>query len=185
MFPENKCGPIYLGVCVGSLWLGKVTFFSNFLATPCGRWNHSSPTKDQTHAPGSGSRVLTTGKKSWKNYLCKTQFPYLRNGNSDGIMRIQCRNAVEVQYLALGIVAVQWQAAALPQLQGKQLGGRRPMLFCLLVQRASQDTVPSFNILNSSYYDTQHNLRQEGLGILDSISAFGTLFIDIRAKVFR
>ena len=158
MFPENKCGPIYLGVYVGSLWLGKVTFFSYLLATPRGRWNHSSPTKIKSMPPAVET-VLTTGKKSWKNYLCKTQFPYLRNGNSDGIMRIQCRNAVEVQYLALRIVAVQWQAAALPQLQGKELGGRRPMLFCLLVQRASQDTVPSFNSLNSSYYDTQHNLR--------------------------
>lgn len=158
MFPENKCGPIYLVVYVGSLWLGKVTFFSYFLATPRGRWNHSSLTKIKPMPPAVEA-VLTTGKKSWKNYLCKTQFPYLRNGNSEGIMRIQCRNAVEVQHLALGIVAVQWQAAALPQLQGKELGGRRPMLFCLLVQRASQDTVPSFSSLNSSYYDTQHNLR--------------------------
>lgn len=74
-------------------------------------------------------------------------------------MRIQCRNAVKVQYLALGMVAIHCQAAALPQLQGKELGGRGPVLFCLLVQRASQDTVPSFNILDSSYYDTQHNLR--------------------------
>lgn len=52
MFPENKCGPIYLGVYVGSLWLGEVTFFLlNFLATSCDRWNHSSLTKDQ--GPGS------------------------------------------------------------------------------------------------------------------------------------
>lgn len=160
MFPENKCGPIYLGVYVGSLWLGEVTFFLlNFLATPCDRWNHSSLTKDHTQAPSSGSRVLTTGKKSWKNYLCKTQFPSVQNGNSDGIMRIQCRNAVKVQYLALGMVAIHCQAAALPQLQGKELGGRGPVLFYLLAQCASQDTVPSFSILDSSYYDTQHNLR--------------------------
>ena len=103
------------GVCWVLVAGRSYLFFKNFLATPRGRWNHSSPSKDQTHALSSGSRGLTMGKKSWKNYLCKTQFPYLQNGNSDGIMRIPCRNAVKVQYLALGIVAVQWQAAALPQ----------------------------------------------------------------------
>ena len=38
-----------------------VCLFFNFLATPHGMWDLSSPTRDRTHDPCIGSRVLTTG----------------------------------------------------------------------------------------------------------------------------
>lgn len=65
------------------------------------------------------------------------------------------------------------------------------MLFCLIVQCSPQDTVPSLNVLTaitltSSITSTQSgagvwdfNLRQEGWGILESVSEFGILFLQI------
>lgn len=67
----------------------------------------------------------------------------------------QCRNILKAQHLAPRTAAVYCLAAGPPHsLEWKV----ELMLFCLLGQRASRDTAASFNVLDSDYYDIQHNI---------------------------
>ena len=53
----------YMSVYI-SLYGGDFTYLLSYLfilATPCGMWDLSSPTRNQIHAPCNGSPVLTTG----------------------------------------------------------------------------------------------------------------------------
>ena len=63
--PSSTTSSSYSGHCIGvlsPLLTNPLLFsFSFFRAAPCGMRDLSSPTRDRTHAPCSGSAVLTTG----------------------------------------------------------------------------------------------------------------------------
>lgn len=106
-------------------------------------------------------------------------------------MRTKCGTVLKVQHLAPGTASIYAPAAAAVVIWAAAEWKVETMLFCLIVQCSPQDTVPSLNVLTSitltsSITSTQSgagvwdfNLRQEGWGILESVSEFGILFLQI------
>lgn len=62
-------------------------------------------------------------------------------------------------HLALWLVTLCYPAAAVTEEVARWKV--EPTAFCLLVQYPSQDMTLSFNVLDSGYYNNQHNLKVE------------------------